>query len=96
MRGPEAVIAAWLLRRNTAFENDDLSWAAETLPPEVKPEVVAAAFHKARVHCEAVSIEKRNASLSWLQARGWRPSVSGIQPTIPEVGEDTETTNDRR
>lgn len=67
-------LEAFLQARNAAFESDDLSWAAQQMPPGTKEAVVEMAFHKARVVCGAVSDEKRAASQQWLEQRGLRTS----------------------
>lgn len=59
----------WIAERDRAFANDDLSWAAKMLPDASSPQVVEAAFHKARHQCLAAPEEKRIESRDWLADR---------------------------
>lgn len=58
-------MAAYIDRRNRAFEADDLEWARKQMPT-ASSRVVEMAFHKARYECRHVSDDKRHESQRWL------------------------------
>ena len=59
----------YIAQRNRAFENDDLDWAREKLKRDTCDEVVTMAFHKARLHCTAITDTARIRSRDWLAER---------------------------
>jgi len=73
----------FLIERNKAFEEDELSWAAKILPNASHPRVVEMAFHKARFECFDTSTTKRLESRDWLAANGLT-RLNG-QPVLPST-----------
>lgn len=66
----------YVAERDAAFENDDLQWAKKQMPL-VRDELVAAAFHKARLSAPYVSKEKKMESIQYLRDNGFKTDAAG-------------------